>query len=168
MFLQYHRYTMLFSSGVRFQRRELFALHLSATIPWSRRPTRRDRCKTDERGGGSAQVPSTFLSNSLPSFYSVQGGAWSGQRRWRTRRQGDDDSAAAEEDRRPRRGQQPAGETIAMTRQRFLFFKTSFVPQIHELSKLGEKVTTGGRCVKKTSMQVRLSFLKLKFRSWSY
>jgi len=24
---------------------------------------------------------------------------------------------------------------------------------IHELSKLGEKVTTGGRCVKKTSMQ---------------
>ena len=55
-----------------------------------------------------------------------------------------------------------------MSRQRFLFFKTSLVPQIHELSKLGEKVTTGGRCVKKTSMQVRLSFLKLKFPSWSY
>ena len=53
-----------------------------------------------------------------------------------------------------------------MSRQRFLFFKTSLAPQIHELSKLGEKVTTGGRCVKKTSMQVRLSFLKLKFPSW--
>jgi len=40
-----------------------------------------------------------------------------------------------------------------MIRRRFLFFKTSLAPQIHELSKLGEKVTTGGRCVKKTSMQ---------------
>ena len=168
MFLYSHRYTMLFSSGVRFQRWELFALHLAATISRSRRPARRDRCKTDERGGGSPQVRSTFLSNSLPSFYSVQGGAWSGQRRGRTWGQGDDDPAAAEEDRRPRRGQQPAGESIAMSRRRFLFFKTSLAPQIHELSKLGEKVTTGGRCVKKTSMQVRLSFLKLKFPSWSY
>ena len=150
---------MIIFSGVRFQRREFVALHLTATIPWSRRPARRDRCKTDERGGGSAQVPSTFLSNSLPSFYSVQGGAWSGQRRGRTWGQGDDDPAAAEEDRRPRRGQQPAGETIVIFRQRF---KTSLAPQIHELSKLGEKVTTGGRCVKKTSMQVRLNFLKLK------
>ena len=31
--------------------------------------------------------------------------------------------------------------------------------QIHELSKLGEKVTTGGRCVKKTSMQVIIQIL---------
>ena len=31
---------------------------------------------------------------------------------------------------------------------------TFSLDQIHELSKLGEKVTTGGRCVKKTSMQV--------------
>ena len=55
---------MLFSSGVRFQRRELFALHLAATISRSRRPARRDRCKTDERGGGSSQVRSTFFKQS--------------------------------------------------------------------------------------------------------
>ena len=52
---------MLFSSGVRFQRRELVALDLAATISRSRRPARRDRCKTDERGGGSPQVRSTSL-----------------------------------------------------------------------------------------------------------
>ena len=33
---------------------------------------------------------------------------------------------------------------------------TFSIEQIHELSKLGEKVTTGGRCVKKTSMQVTM------------
>ena len=60
---------MFIFSGVRFQRRELFALHLTATIPRSRRPTRRDRCKTDERGGGSPQVPSTFFLNSLPMCF---------------------------------------------------------------------------------------------------
>ena len=60
---------MLFSSGVRFQRRELVALHLAATISRSRRPARRDRCKTDERGGGSPQVRSTFFLNSLPTCF---------------------------------------------------------------------------------------------------
>ena len=77
MFLHYHRYTMLFSSGVRFQRRELITLDLSATISRSRRPARRDRCKTDERGGGSPQVRSTFFLNSLPMcFYTGRCLVW--------------------------------------------------------------------------------------------